>query len=515
MTTTASFLSATIGLLRSAVKLSLPTVRKASAMSPGEWLALTGHVIALVIALTSTIGIYNFSVGMAGGSILLKVLLVPIAIFFGGMLQIVIVSSIKLIVREWRHNPERALLAGVVVVLMWALTIGSSYGSFWNMMSRESYEQRVTQQSVSTAIAPLETARSSFASATRALGEVSRHSDQMMALEDGEGRSCGYNAGIGQGDRYRLRERQKGEAAQHAASLRGLNRSLTTSLRSMSSFDNARLANAYRAASDTLGAPEVGLARQWIAGARAGFTGGFPVNGSTITCGDPTMVRLLDVATASLDALPKTPSSPPQVTQLSNTEGMLLSFARLFGFGNGDDLVQDSDFVPLLFPTLIEFIMTALIVLGELGRPRNGPSEAFGFGPDNNPRPINPSLASFQKIHAGGSDALDLYDQFVNHLIELDGAPTVCFAVPAEPGALRQLARKLLVLIARHDLHDRLLPLTPYRQRMPFAELPSLVTAGWPWKSEHVDIHLLPRTLADEARRMIAWQAEAEIFSAS
>jgi hypothetical protein len=513
--TTTSLLSATLDALRRAANLSLPTVRKVGAMSPGEWLGLTGHVIALTIALTSTIGIYNFGVGIAGSSILMKALLVPVAIFAGVMLQIVIVSSIKLIVREWRRNTARALLAGFVVILMWALTIGASYGSYWNLMSRESYEQRATQQTISAAAEPLEIARSRFASATRALGEVSRHSDQMMTVEDGEGRSCGYDAGVGQGSRYRLRESQKADAAQHATSLLALDRSLTASLRSMDSFDNARLADAYRAASDTLGAPEVGMARQWIEEQRAGFSGGFPVGDTVISCADPTMVRLLDVAAASLKALPKTPNSPPQVTQLSDTDGMMLSFARLFRFGKSDDLVHDSDFVPLLFPTVIELIMTALIVLGELGRPRGGFSDLPGFGPDDGPRPLNPWLTTFQNDHAGGSDALDLYDRIVNHLIELEGAPTVCFAVPAEPGPARQFARKLLVLIARHDLTERTQPLTPYRQRLPFADLPTLVTAGWPWESEHVDLHLLPRTLADDVRRMVAQQAEAEVFSAS
>lgn len=510
-----SICSAFVGALRSAVELSLPTVRKAGSMSPGEWLALSGHVIALVIALTSTVGIYNFGAGLTGQSLASKLLLIPVAVFVGCMLQIVIISCIKLIAREWRRNLARALLAGVVVTLMWIITIGASYGSYWNMMSRESYEKRATQQAVNAVMVPLEGARSSFASATQALGDVSKHADEMMVNEDGEGKSCGYNAGTGQGDRYRLRKRQKGEASGHAASLQTLNVSLASSLGAMTSFNDAELAAAYRAASDTLGAPPVAMARQWIDQQRAGFAGGFPINGVTITCADPKMVGLLNAASESLKALPKVPPNPPRATQLSNTEGMMLSFARLFDFGKNDSLVVESDYVPLLFPTLIEFIMTALILLGELRRPRTWSSGTNWFGQnDNPPRPINLSLAAFQRVHAGGGSALDLHDQIINHLIELDDAATVCFAIPTEPFEARELARKLLLLLVRHDQNARRIahPLTPYRQRMPFTELPALVTAGWPWRSRHVDIHLLPRKLADETRRRIAWQAEAELF---
>jgi hypothetical protein len=510
-----SMMSAAAAALRGAARLSLPTVRRAGSMSPKEWLALSGHVIALAIALTSTIGIYNFGVGLAGGSLIFTWLLVPVAIFVGVMLQIVIISCIKLIVREWRQNRALAVLAGVVVSLMWAITVGASYGSYWNLMSRDSYEQRATQQTINTAAVPLENARSRFASATQALVDVSKHADQMMVVENDEGRSCGYNAGTGPGDRWQLRKRQKDEAAGHAASLTALNKSLTQSLNSMSTFNDAALATAYRAASDALGAPSVGRAKNWIDEQRAGFKSGFAINGGAINCGDPTMVRLLDDAVSSLNALPKVPSTPPRVTRLSNTEGMLLSFARLFNFGEGDQLVRDSDYVPLLFPILIEFIMTALIVIGELGRPRDAFSGAPGFSPNDNPhRPINPSLAMFIQKHAGGGSALDLYDHLANHLIELDGAPTICFAVSADPGEQREFGRKLLVLVARHDPQGRSHPLTPYRQRLPFAELPPLVTAGWPWKSQYVDIHLVPRALAHEVRRMIAWQAEAEIFPA-
>lgn len=510
--TLASFWAALANGLRSAVRLSTPTVRKASAMSPQDWLGLTGHIIALVIALTSTIGVYNFGVGLTGQSLALKMLLFPVAVFVGALLQIVIISCIKLMVREWGQNWTRVLLAGMILVLMWCITVGASYGSYWNVMSREGYEKRATEQAVSTAVQPLERARSSFAAAAQALGAVSGHADRMMSTEDSEGKSCGYNAGVGQGDRWRLRQRQKDEAAGHASALGTLNGSLSRSLGAMNATDDAALANAYRAASDTLTDPAVGMAQQWIGEQRAGFTGGFTTNGATFSCADPQMVGLLDAAVASLKALPKVPPNPPRVTQLSNAEGILLSFARLFGFGQGDDLVQDSDYVPLLFPALIELIMTALIVLGELGRPRGfNPGGQDGYRPR---RPLDPSLAGFQMAHAGGSNALDLHDQIVNHLIELEGAPTVCFVVPTKPGEDRNRARKLLLLCARHGRSPRggTHPLTPYRQRMPFAELPSLVTEGWPWRSRHVDVHLLPRTLADEVRRRLGWQAEAELF---
>ncbi|WP_310531777.1 hypothetical protein [Novosphingobium sp.] len=516
--TFSSFLSAVAGALRRAVTLSLPTIRKAGAMSPGEWLALSGHVIALVIALTSTIGIYNFGAGLARDSLSYKLLLIPLAAFIGIMLQIVIISCIKLIVRDLRRNPVRALLAGTVVLLMWSITVGASYGSYWNAMSSQSYEQRATEQTVNAAIVPLENARSRFATATLSLGEVSRHADAMMTIEARDGTSCGYVAGSGKGDRFHLRERQKGEAASHSASLQTLNGSLARSLGAMGAFNNQGLASAYREASDTLGNPAVGMARQWIGEQRAGFAGGFPINGAAIACADPKMVRLLDVAAASLEALPKVPANPPRVTQLSNTEGVMLSFARLLPFGKDDELVQDSDYIPLLFPSLIEFIMTALIVLGEMGRARTWSSGGDGHGSDDNPRrPINPALATFQRDHAAGSNALDLHDEIINHLIELEGAPTVCFAIPSEPGAPREYARKLLMLIARHDhgKRGRPHPLSPYRQRLPFADLPALVTAGWSWASQHVDIHLLPRTLADDARRLIVWQAEAELFPAA
>ena len=488
------------------VRASLPAVHKARALTPRDWLGIAGHIIAVATAITSTVGIYNFASPLAGDSISYKLLLLPVAIFFGFLFQIVVVSAIKLTVQSLPDKLGAAAACAGVVAVTWCLTVGASYGSYWNWIAKDSYQARATQLQIETAANPLEDVSVKFAAATNAFAQVAGQASAMATLEEA-GRSCGYEAGDGKGERWRLRDRQNKEAGALSSQLKTLNQSLRGSLTKMNSDDDGVIADAYRDARSTLLDPVVATAATWVANQRVGFARGFTDNGTVFFCTDPNMSSLLDTAGNSLARLPAVSATPPRAVQISDGQGMLMSFARLFGFGN-DALAQDSDFMPFAIPALIEMLMTILIVMGELNRP----DEPGPWGATH--RPIDPDLEWFARRHAQGAGAARLHEMLSGHIVELAGAPSACFVVPATQGEQRERARALLLMCSsrrrgRTVAHD---VLTPFRQHLPFDELPSMATAGWSWRDEHCDVHLLPRKIADEVRRLITRQAEAELF---
>lgn len=498
-----TFLRSTASLAAGAFRLSVPAVRRVSTLTPREWLSLAGHVIAVATAITATMGIVNFAMPLAGGSLLGQVAVIPIAVFFGCLFQAVVVAAIKLTVQNLPGRPAVAAVCAVVVAVTWMGTVTASYGSYWLAISRDGYEQRATELRIANAAEPLETASDKFDAATASFALVSAHAGRMAALEDTSGLSCGYAAGVGQGDRYTLRMRQKAEAAGISARLTTLNSTLRGSLAKMNAADDAALAQAYRTARGTVLAPPVAEASGWIATQSGGFARGFTADGRSFACTDPEMTRLLAGAATSLKAIPPVPAAPPRNVQISDSQGMLLSIARLFGFGN-DPLVRESDFAPFAIPALIEALMTILIVLGEIERPRAGRRLRLSG------RDTDPDLARFAALHFGGGGAARLHEIFSGHLIALDGAPKACFVVPREQGPRRDRARKLLVLCSAEQGRGDVL--TPYRRALPFSELPPLAVEGWEWRDELCDLHLVPRRDAVRLGELLARQAEAELL---
>ena len=220
------------------------------------------------------------------------------------------------------------------------------------------------------------------------------------------------------------------------------------------------------------------------------------------------MASLLSGANQSLGTLPNVDATPPQVVQISANQGMLLSFGRVFGSGS-DALSEESDFAPFLIPALIEAVMSVLIILGEFDRKNE--VEAWGHEADA----LDPQFVSFAQRYFGGCEAIALHEFLERHIVELDGAPSACFIVPADDEAQRSRARALLVLCSLlcRGRYAKIDVLKPHRHGMPYAELPKTVSAGWGWRDRFCDVHLLPREIADAVRLRITRQAEAQAFA--
>ena len=152
--------------------------------------------------------------------------------------------------------------------------------------------------------------------------------------------------------------RQQREAKMHSDNLTALNTSLRTSLGKLDSADDAAMATAYRAARDTVLAPAVTDATAWVAEQKAGFTRGFSAEGRVFACTDPDMSRQLAKVAKGLGDLPEVNATPPSNVAITNSEGMLLGFARVFGFGD-DKLAQGSDFAPIAIPAHVNVMFPA------------------------------------------------------------------------------------------------------------------------------------------------------------
>lgn len=494
-------------LIKNVLKASLPHFRRISDMSPNAWLGVAGHVIALAIGITSTVGIYNFGAAFSEDAIGAKFALLLGSLFFGMLFQVIIINGIKVVVRDFAIKRAAAIGCMFLVVTMWALTVTASYGSYWNWLARDDYQNRATQLGINRASSPLENASVRFASATTDFGSVTTHTAKMMDAEE-QGESCGYESGNGQGDRWNLRRDQKSKSQTLSGQLNGLNTTLRTSLGNMEVRDNATIANAYRDARATLESQVVKEAMAWIRDQRAGFAGGFKGELGAFTCSDPEMLRLLNSAEQSLKQLPTIPATPPRLVEISATQGMLMSFARFYGFGDGGELSQTSDYMPFFIPAMIELVMTILIIIGEFGRkdqPRLWDDDAETLDPR-----FTQVAQRFSK--SGGPESV--HDFLENHIVELEGAPMSCIIVPTGDKKARSLAKDLLLLcsLLRGRRFRHIDTLRPFRTRMPFAELPQTVAGAWNWNGQFCDVHLIPPELIDKLRHRITRQAEAQLF---
>ncbi len=491
-----------------------------------DYVKIAGFAIAAASAVTSTLGaraLLNASMGSNG--VMSNLLGTTLAAAFCFVIQGLIVTFIlRLSTQDAPKKKRRAMIA--LLILTWSLSIGTSYGSYWNLLAKNNFEKRITAESIERTESPIRETIVAFNNAASSFNYVAKHAETMAIYENDTGLSCGYSAGVGKGPRWKLRNDQNTAAKSQASKLTSINDRLQETIKGLNSYNEEAMRGAFLKARSLLSDPAVQEVKSWIHKQETGFKEGFVSgSGSNFDCSDQEMMTLLKSARMAFVNLPDLPAKPPSPISITYDEAMLKSYLRLMGpiasvFGHkpvGAQRAVGEDYAPLMLPLILEMIMSLLLWVGtpDIVRSPRGPwgrNEVPEFAKDK-----DKGFGDAEVLWSSSDFNLTSFEMLRKYVVELSQLKKTVLAVPVMDGIDRNNALKVQALILTAlPRRDQASFMNPYCRDYSFTKLPATFKKQCKWDKKYAsDLFEVSDRVFSELKRSALLYASQDFYSAS
>lgn len=319
--------------------------------------------------LSSAYGLYEVFLLTVGASALYMHLLGGgVALIFSGLIQ-------SLVGAFWHFTFSRdagILLRGFSVIggLAFSGVSGALAAAFWLFLFGASdYEALLNDRKYAVVAEPLAAFANDQDSIAFGFSSLSEQMRAEATIEAERGASCdGRPVRVGEGPRFRLRQRLNSESAQHAVAVASVASDARKAIRLPKEVDDAAMQAAWERAGEVGRSTSITDAVSWIDDVSRGFVDQHtdPKTGNTFVCRDQAVLTALTNLKSQLENRMVLPAVPPRAEKVDRIDSLGNSFHQLWSLVGpvlGFEVARDLEALERTRPGFVLAIAVELAII--------------------------------------------------------------------------------------------------------------------------------------------------------